>query len=52
MPDFEKLYFYLFAAMANAVDALERNCPERAREILIHAQQAAEDTYISEGAEH
>ena len=46
--DFEKLYFRLFAAMADAVEALEQNRPQRAREILIEAQLAAEEVYISD----
>ena len=47
MPDFEALYFQLFAAMADATDALERGNPASAKQILIAAQQAAEEAYIS-----
>lgn len=48
MPDFERLYFQLFAALADAVEAIESNDCETAREILIRAQQDAEEIYISE----
>lgn len=48
MPDFEELYFQLFAATADAVDAIERMDFGAAREILITAQQKCEETYISE----
>ncbi len=51
MPDFEKLHYYLFSSMADAVEALEGGRQELAREILIRAQQAAEEIYISGGAE-
>ena len=44
--DFEAQYFRLFAAMADAVEALEENCPVKAREILIRAQQQAEEAYL------
>ena len=46
--DFEAQYFRLFAAMADAVEALEENCPVKAREILIRAQQQGEDAYVEE----
>ena len=46
MVDFEKLYFHLFGAMANAVEALEKKEYEKAKEILIAAQQKAEAEYI------
>lgn len=48
MPDFERLYFKLFAALADAVEAIETDNPSAAREILIRAQQDAEEEYISE----
>ena len=46
--DFEAQYFRLFAAMADAVEALEENRPAKAREILILAQQQAEEAYLEE----
>jgi len=45
--DYKSQYFKLFAAAANAVDALDRHDPTLARTILIQAQQAAEEAYIS-----
>ena len=48
MPDFEKLYFKLFATLADAVEDLENGNPTRAKERLIRAQQEAEEEYISE----
>lgn len=48
MPDYKKLYFMLFAAMADAAEAIEAEHYEKARAILIHAQQEAEEEYISE----
>lgn len=48
MPDYEKLYFKLFAAAADAVEYLEREDPEGARQRLIRAQQEAEELYLSE----
>ena len=47
MCDFERLYFKLFAAMADAVEALEAADCEAAKRILILAQQEAEESYIS-----
>jgi len=46
MPDYKDLYFRLFAAMADAVEALEQRKNETAKEILIAAQQAAEEAYL------
>lgn len=48
MVDYKSMYFKLFAAAADAVDALEQNRPLRAREILIQAQSEAEERYLSE----
>ena len=46
MPDYEKLYFQLFAAMADAVEAMEAANYGQAKEILISAQQRAEEQYM------
>ena len=46
MTDFRKLYFMLFAAMADAVEDLENGRPNSAKERLIRAQQAAEEEYL------
>ena len=48
MADFEAEYYKLFAAAADAVEALDHWNPGRAREILIRAQQQAEDAILSE----
>lgn len=48
MPDFEKLYFKLFAALADAVEDLENGQPSLAKERLIRAQQDAEEAYLAE----
>lgn len=49
MPNYEQLYFQLFAATANAVEAIEACNYGQARKILIAAQQSAEEQCI--GAE-
>ena len=49
MSDFKKLYFQLFAAMADAVEDLENGEVERARKTLIRAQQKAEEDYLACG---
>ena len=46
MPNYEKLYFQLFAAMADAVDAIDAANYGQAKEILVSAQQEAEEQYI------
>ena len=48
MPDYKKLYFMLFAAMADAVEEMEEQNYGKAKRILISAQQEAEEAYISE----
>ena len=47
MVNYQKLYFRLFAAVADAVEALEQNKSERAKELLIRAQQETEELYLS-----
>jgi len=50
MVDFERLYFKLFAAMADAIDELQdRNDVEKAIAILKQAHIEAEEIYISDG---
>ena len=48
MPDYQELYFKLFAAMADAVKYMEEDNYGLARQRLIAAQQQAEEAYISE----
>ena len=47
MVDYKKMYFQLFSAMADAVEALEKNENVKAKEILIRAQRETEELYIS-----
>lgn len=47
MPDFQALYFQLFGAVADAVEHLENENYGLARQMLIAAQQQAEEAYIS-----
>lgn len=46
MADFEAEYYKLFAAAADTVDALDHWNPGQAREILIRAQQQAENAIL------
>ena len=46
MPNFEQMYFTLFSAICNAVDAIgEMNFGE-AKEILLEATKQTEEQYI------
>ena len=47
--DYKQLYFHLFAAVADATEALEQGAPARAKELLIEAMQAAEEQYLNAG---
>ena len=51
MPDFERLYYKLFAAMADAADLLEQGQREQARQLLIAAMQSAEEQFLEESEE-
>lgn len=42
MPDFETMYFHLFAAVSNATEALEEQDVQKAIKILIQAQLQGE----------
>lgn len=44
---YRELYFQLFAAIADEVEALDRNDPTLARFLLIRAEQNAEERYLS-----
>lgn len=48
MEQYRDLYFKLFAAMADAVELLERDEPLDARKRLIAAMQRAEELVIEE----
>ncbi len=47
MANYKQLYFNLFAAVADAIEAMDRLDFNTAREILIQAEQAAEEQYLS-----
>ena len=49
MPDFEKIYFYLMARIADGIDAIDERNYGQARKILIAAMREAEERYISDG---
>lgn len=44
--EFRKPYGILFNGITDALETLERNDPTRARDLLIRAQQEAEEAYI------
>ena len=46
--DYKKLYFHLFNAVTDALDAMEQQNFGTAKDLLIRAQQQAEEQYISE----
>lgn len=48
MPDYEKLYFKLFAALADALEHLEQENYGLARQMLLYAQRQAEEEYMAE----
>ena len=47
MPDFEKMYFRLFNALTDILDALERGDIGAARELIRQAQCDGEELYLS-----
>ena len=47
MIDYRMLYYKIVAAMANAIDALDKQNFGEAKEILISAMQEAEEAVIS-----
>ena len=48
MDPFKTLYFNLFNSMTDAIDALDAMNFGKAKEILIAAQQNAEERYLSQ----
>lgn len=46
---YKELYYKLFAAMADAVEALEHMDFGTARKILLEAQRKAEEAVLSQG---
>ena len=51
MVNYETLYFGLFNAMTDALAALKEQNYGMAQEIMVAAQQKAEDAYLEDGAE-
>ena len=47
----EKLYFFLFNAISDAIQLLEQGAAAQACSLLIAAQQEAEERYISADAD-
>ena len=46
--DYKKLYYHLFNAVTDAIQAMEQQNYGQATALLIVAQQEAEEMYISE----
>ena len=46
MPDYQSLYTLLFNAVTDAVEAMEQLNFGQAKDILVRAQQQAEEQYI------
>lgn len=51
MPHYQKLYSFLFGKVTDAIEALEQNHGEQAKDILIRASCEAEDMYIDSDPE-
>lgn len=49
MPNYGQLYFQLFSAISDALDAMEASNYDQAKTILIWAQQRGEEQYIDAG---
>lgn len=47
--DYEELYFYLFNRITDALGELDAGRMEAARELLVSAQQCAEEMYVESG---
>ena len=52
MEDYKTMYLHLFNRVSDAVNALETMKYGQAKELLIHAQQEAEELYLTEAAAH
>ncbi len=47
MPDYEKMYHLLFNAITDALEQIEQQNFGNAKDLLIAAQQEAEEIYMS-----
>ena len=45
---YKKMYLALFNAVTDALAALDRRDPTLARQLLVEAQRAAEETFLNE----
>ena len=52
MEDYKTMYLHLFNRVSVAVNALEAMNYGQAKELLIHAQQEAEELYLTETSAH
>lgn len=48
MPDYQKMYITLFDAITDAIESIQQDNYGTAKEVLIQAQQDAEELYISD----
>lgn len=48
MTDYQKLYTFLFNGISDAIAALDRNNYGTARDLLVKAQQEAEEQYLTQ----
>lgn len=51
MPDYKALYFHIFGAVADAVEAMDAEDFARAKALLVAAQLDAEEAYLAAGEE-
>ncbi len=51
MPDYKTLYYSLFGIMEDVLEQLDQANYGTAKQLLIHAQQAAEDAFLEADAE-
>lgn len=51
MPHYKKLYTFLFGKITDAIEALEQNDTEGAKQLLICASQEAEEIYVTSDPE-
>ena len=47
MTEYQRMYAVLFNAVTDALEYMQCNDPAKAREILIQAQQKAEEIYMA-----
>lgn len=47
MPDYKEMYYCLFRSFSDAIEAIEQLNFGECKQILIHAQQEAEEIYVS-----